>query len=147
MGVDCHPRSHQLTPKPQSLQSKPQSPTPSHQPWILQQQISEGFISNLQTFIPNPRTVEFHPQPKTQIRIREAMLQMPPGSLMGDRLRVPREQKMLKGRLPRVTYHQVYSNTKRSKRVSLMIVGQYTNITEHLERVADTCSGCRRGWR
>jgi len=28
--------------------------------------------------------------------------------------RVPREQEMLKGYLPRVTYHQVYSYTKKS---------------------------------
>jgi len=32
------------------------------------------------------------------------------GCLADDRLRVPREQKMLKGHLPRVIYHQVYED-------------------------------------
>ena len=53
-------------------------------------------------------------------------LKVPPGlPLSGfDRLRVgwllggvPREQKMLKGHLPRVIYHRVYSNIRRKKAV------------------------------
>jgi len=48
--------------------------------------------------------------PRTGVGVHDQVLQQGFPELRVDRLGVPREQKMLKGHLPRVIYHQAYED-------------------------------------